>query len=319
MYDLILTKALPDDEHPAFVYLNKLSEGGRRAANQSLVVIAAVYGATDVRSLNWGGLRYKDTVKIRAALTQMVDESGESVYKFTTVNKMLAALRSTLREAWKLGQMNAEEYHLAVSIENIKGESLPRGRSLSAGEIISLVGACEIDHTNSGVRDMAIIAILFSCGLRRAELVGLDPEHFDPETGKITILNGKGNKDRECFVRNGGKAAVIKWLAIRGDEAGKLFTPINKSGKIRLDPMTTNAVYNMLRKRGDQAGLRRFSPHDLRRTLISNMLEITDVITVQKFVGHSDPKTTALYDRRGDKAKEDAADQIHFPYRGRQE
>ena len=69
--------------------------------------------------------------------------------------------------------MNAEDYHRAVDIENIKGETLPAGRELSDDEITRLMDVCAVDLTSSGVRDAAIIARMFSCGLRRNEVSSL--------------------------------------------------------------------------------------------------------------------------------------------------
>lgn len=72
----------------------------------------------------------------------------------------------------------------------------------------------------------------------------------------------------------------------------------------------------MCHLRGSQAGLRDFSPHDLRRTCISRMLDAgVDMTTVAAIVGHATVQTTAKYERRGERAKEQAADSLHIAYR----
>ncbi len=82
--------------------------------------------------------------------------------------------------------------------------------------------------------------------------------------------------------------------------------------------MTNRAVYDLLEKRGDQAGLKKFSPHDTRRTTIGDLLDAgVDIATFVKMAGHSSVQTTARYDRRGEQAKKRAAGVIYVPYHRR--
>jgi site-specific recombinase XerD len=79
--------------------------------------------------------------------------------------------------------------------------------------------------------------------------------------------------------------------------------------------MTDQAVYSILVRRARQANVRRFSPHDLRRTFVSNLLDAgADVVTVQKLAGHANVETTARYDRRGEEAKRKAVGLVDTPY-----
>ena len=125
-----------------------------------------------------------------------------SGYKPATINKALSALRGTLRAAWQMGQMGAEEYHRAASVDNVRGETLPAGRDLSEGEIRALMACCSEDIRPAGFRDAALIAVL-CLGLRRAEGVALDVDNYDPETGALK-LTGKGRKERLVYAYGGG-------------------------------------------------------------------------------------------------------------------
>jgi len=164
-------------------------------------------------------------------------------------------------------------------------------------------------------RDAAILALLFACGLRRAEAVALDMADVDTETGAITVWGGKGRKDRTTYAINGALEAVHAWIEDRGRVSGPFLYPIAKGGKIDARRMSDQAVYLALRKRARQTRVKGFSPHDLRRTFASEMLDAgADIATVQKMMGHADPATTARYDRRGEEAKRKAASLLHFPY-----
>jgi len=193
---------------------------------------------------------------------------------------------------------------------------LPAGRDLSFGEIKALADVCMKDDSAAGVRDAAIIGVLATCGVRRAELVGIDLADFDTGSGRMVIRGGKGNKDRTVYAANGAQAALIDWLSFRGTDAGALFVPINKGGKVQQGgSMTAQAVHKLLLKRGAEAGVKPFSAHDFRRTFVGDLLDRgVDIATVAKMAGHSDVKTTARYDRRPEETKRDAAGKLHFPY-----
>lgn len=299
------------DQNPARVYLASLAPGSVRTMAQALDVIAdlAAPGNT-ADTFPWGALRYQHTQAIRAKLATM--------HEAATVNKMLSALRQVLKRAWRLGQMSADEYMAAADIANVKGSKPEQaaGRALTLGELMALVSSCN-DGTPTGARDAAILAVAYAGGLRRAEIVGLTMESFDAAAGVLTV-HGKRNKTRTVPMQNGALAALQDWLAVRGNAPGALFTRIGKGGRLTHEGLTTQAVYYVFTERATAAGVRAFSPHDMRRTFAGDMLDAgVDISTVQKLMGHSNVTTTAGYDRRGERAKKDAAKRLHFPYQGR--
>ncbi len=295
--------------NPVLVYLSQLRVGSRRTMRQALETIATMVSEGELAALRfpWADLRYQHT---QAIYTQLLEH-----YAPNSANKMMAALCRVLEEAWKLGQMSAEDYHRAVAIERKTGQRLLKGRALSTGEIQALFNACCQDKSVKGSRDAALIAVLYGAGLRRAEVVALQLQDWNGQNNCLTVRSGKGDKDRTTYLDDGAAAALLDWLHWRGNLPGPLFYPTRRGGRIEIRSMTDQAVLDILRQRGQEASIASFSPHDFRRTFISNLLDAgADISTVQKLAGHASPVTTARYDRRGEAAKRKAASLLHTPY-----
>ncbi len=90
---------------------------------------------------------------------------------------------------------------------------------------------------------------------------------------------------------------------------------MNKVGRIGPHRLMAESVFDRLQTLAKRAGIARFSPHDCRRTFISDLLDNgADLVVVQAMAGHANPATTARYDRRGERAKQRAAGLIVVPY-----
>jgi site-specific recombinase XerD len=305
---LVMRSPAPADRQPALVYLSRLAPGSRRTMSTSLDIIAGLLSSNqcNIHTLQWSALRYQHTAALRTLLAQL--------YAPATANKMLAALRGVLQEAWRLGQMSAEEYRRAADLPSVRGTTLPRGRALSGSELGKLFEICAMDKSAAGRRDAAMLAVLYNCGLRRSELVALELIDYEAKEGALRVRSGKGNKARMAYATEASAGVLEQWLGARGSDAGPLFTPINKSGKVALRPLSDQAVRKILLKRATEAGLPPFSPHDLRRTMIGDLLDAgADISTVQRMAGHANVTTTARYDRRGEAAKRKAARLLNLP------
>jgi site-specific recombinase XerD len=299
--------------HPAFVYLARLAPGSRPAMEGALASVARALGGegATIASFPWGELRYQHTAALRAALWDR--------YAPATANKILAAVRGVLREAWRLRQIPADEYQRAIDVRAVRGNRPPRGRHLDTGEVRVLFQQCAAGGGPAGVRDAALLGVLYGAGLRRAEVVALSIPDYTSTDGAL-LVRGKGNKTRIVYLRGGAAQAVAAWLALRGSTADRdgtvpIFTRIYKGGVVTPYRLTPQAVLDVLRRRAVRAGLRPFSPHDIRRTFIGDLLDArVDLATVQQMAGHSQVTTTARYDRRGERAKRAAADVLDIPY-----
>ncbi|MCK6479436.1 MAG: tyrosine-type recombinase/integrase [Planctomycetes bacterium] len=300
-----VSAALPADRNPALVYLARLAPGSRPAMAKALDTIAGILtsGAATARTLPWHLVRYQHAQAVRATLADR--------FQPATVNRYLSALRGVLDEARALGWDCGE----AFRVKGVKNETLPAGRSLDGGELRSLFQACRPGP--GGSRNAALLAILYGSGLRRAEAVGLDLDDYDSATGALRVRAGKGRKDRTSYLAAGGRAAVEGWLQHRGQGPGPLLFPVGKGGTLTPRRMTTQAAYDALQRLALRAGVTKVSPHDLRRSFVSDLLDAgADLPVVQRLAGHASPTTTSRYDRRPEGAKRRAAGLLHIPFSG---
>ena len=292
--------------HPVAVYLARLAPGSRRSQQAALETMARLLttGRPGIDELPWHDLRYQHTQALRAGLADR--------YSPATSNRHLAALRGVLREAWRLGLMSADDLQRSIDLPAVRGERLPRGRALSRGELRTLFESCR-GGSPADARDAALMGVLYAAGLRRAEVVTLEISDYDPDTGAL-IVRGKGNKERAAYIDNGAADAMGEWLRVRGDVPGPLFCPVTQTGEVVVRSMTDQAIYAILQSRAAKANVRAFSPHDLRRSCVSDLLDAgVDISVVQRLVGHANVTTTARYDRRGEQVKRNAAKSLHVP------
>jgi integrase len=145
--------------------------------------------------------------------------------------------------------------------------------------------------------------------------LALDLKDFDPHTGALKVISGKGGKDRTVYLPSSAKKVVEKWLKIRGVRKGALLYPVSRGKRVVRRRMTDQAVLYILQKRANEAKIESFSPHDCRRTFISDLLDAgVDLVTVSHLAGHASPLTTANYDRRGEETKRRAVELLDIPF-----
>jgi integrase/recombinase XerC len=146
------------------------------------------------------------------------------------------------------------------------------------------------ERSEAGLRDRALLELLYASGLRVAECCGLDLDDVDQRQGTVRVL-GKGGKERVVPAGDAALQAVDAWLAVRGEERGALFTN-SRGGRL-----TTRSVHRIVKSRARAAGIdRRVTPHTLRHSFATHMLgEGADLRLIQELLGHSRLSTTQRY------------------------
>jgi integrase len=306
----------PSEQQPAIVYLSSLSLSSRRPQAVALAAIASILTGSKCPALQlpWHRLRFIHTNAVRATLAER--------YAPATANRYLAALRGVIRACWQLDLIDQQTLAKTLNFKPIPGqnEEAAAGRSLSFREMTTLMQHLSGQGIN-GLRDAALIAVAYAGGLRRQEIANLDLDDYDSVNGTLRVLRKRQKRHTVYIEDQGTKDVLGEWLKVRGSAPGPLFYRVHKGGRLeavasqaRLHPQT---ISDMIARRAKQTGLTKLTPHDLRRTTISDLLDAgVDLATVQKLVGHSNANTTARYDRRGERAKRAAAAKLHVPWQG---
>lgn len=171
---------------------------------------------------------------------------------------------------------------------------------LHCDEVQNLLDAIPTD-TEIGLRDRAIIELLFSGGLRVSELCNLNRDSINLER-KEFVVRGKGNKDRPIFISDAAADRVREYLAVRHDTLPALFLnnsknlqAVDTSGDFRR--LTPRSIERIIAKYARAAGItKHVTPHTLRHSFATDLLmNGADLRSVQSLLGHSDISTTQIY------------------------
>jgi len=182
-----------------------------------------------------------------------------------TINQQLAAVRRLAHEATDAGLLSPE---LAAGISRVKGVKQLGFRS---GNWLSPEQSSEVlrhawGDTMRAKRDYAMLAMLFGCGFRRSELVGLELDDIRMRQGHWAVVDliGKGGHIRTVPIPSWVKAALDQWTRAAGVSDGKIFRAVARLGKVWGDGVSQNVVWYVVRTCCEKAGLEHIAPHDLR-------------------------------------------------------
>lgn len=231
--------------------------------------------------------------KWRLWLNRLGTNTSDELSK-TTQNYHLIALRSFLKYCAKrdIAALPADKVELARTkrkqVTFLTEEEL--GRIFAQPDL----------NTLSGVRDRAILELLFSSGLRVSELVGLDRDHINLKRREF-MVRGKGQKDRPIFISAEAAKWIEHYLNKRQDTAKPLFVRYSGTKKADLSGnfmrLTARSVQRLVARYALLAGItKHVSPHTLRHSFATDLLmNGADLRSVQAMLGHSNIATTQIY------------------------
>lgn len=305
-----------DEDRPLDRFLRSYarSEASRRTMHQRLDVAAGILEpGKNAQTFAWESL---DAAKVERVLAQLRERNPTTGKPSSpaTVNVTRAALIKMARVLFSMRFLTVEDRQFVEDVERDRGQRDPRGRALDAREIRKLFRAAALDATPAGRRDAALLAVLYGGGLRRDEASQLDASDYRDGVLKV---RGKGDKHASAPIGPAAGAAVEAWIAARGTWAGALFVTINKGGKIGRRRLSGAAIAWTVERLHKRASIPRLTPHDLRRTFVTALLEAgEDISTASKAARHASISTTALYDRRDGKRVVAAVGKLVVPFGG---
>jgi site-specific recombinase XerD len=214
-----------------------------------------------------------------------------------TINQQLAAVRRLAHEAADAGLLSPE---LAAGISRVKGVKqlgFRAGNWLSAEESSEVLKRACGDSMRAK-RDYAMLALLFGCGFRRSELVGLELDEIQMRQGHWAVVDliGKGGHIRTVPIPEWVKAALDQWTAAAGVTQGRIFRAVARAGKVWGKGISQNVVWYVVKSCCERAGLEHIAPHDLRRTC-AKLCHTSggELEQIQFLLGHASVQTTERY------------------------
>ncbi|MES2876563.1 MAG: site-specific tyrosine recombinase/integron integrase [Patescibacteria group bacterium] len=284
-------------------------EGGRSAKtaeNYELYLERFVFFIGDIKVAE---ISQEMIRKYRLWLNRFENDNGD---KLSTITQSyhLIALRGFLRY---LGERNIE----SLTPDKIKLPKVSRRQVsfLHFDEVTRLLDTIPMDD-ESGMRDRAILELLFSSGLRVSELVNLNRDHVNT-TRREFMVRGKGQKDRPVFVSKSAAERVNEYLAARIDNLPPLFLSYSRnnvasqSGDFRR--LTARSIQRMINKYARLAGItKHVSPHTMRHSFATDLLmNGADLRSVQSMLGHANIATTQVYTHVTDEHLRDVHERFH--------
>jgi integrase/recombinase XerC len=219
-----------------------------------------------------------------------------------TINRRLSALKSLTAYCYQCG-------HCEFTLEAVKLEKLKTYRDTSGIDVTTYKQILEICErtTIRGLRDYAILTLLWSNALRRSEVSKCNVSDFNPQGRTLKIFGkGRGTQSETITLGQSTVNAIVNYLETRmvrlsSPTIALAHEPLFIAHKPGYEGrrLSTNSIYNIVRNRATEAGITKvMSPHRVRHSAITTALDVTggDVRRVQKLSRHSNLNTLIIYD-----------------------
>ncbi len=242
------------------------------------------------------------------ALEEFAGMLNEQAYTPATVVRKTAAARSFLRFLFTEGIISSE---LAGWLQQPKiGRRLPH--ALSQAEVAQLLQASAVQTTPLGLRDHALLEVLYAAGLRATEATALRVNDVNFQEGSVRCV-GKGDKERVIPLHEQALQALREYnstgrpFLLRDNKEQTLF--LNHTGR----PLTRQGLWLIIQHYAREAGIAaQVTPHTLRHSFATHLLDGgADLREVQQFLGHANITTTQIYTEVSSQRKRLAYDQAH--------
>lgn len=296
--------------NPLTLYLTRLAPSSQLTMRYVLQDAADRLGFEDINldDLDWHLLQPEHVIALVAALR-------EDGYAPNTSSLYVNAVRGVMNEAWRLNLISQEHLLRMRTVKAAPGTRLSQGRNLRRSLIREMMEVCAADPRPQGLRDAAVIGILYGSGMRKSESVNLDLAQINFEERSLRVI-GKGNKELIKYAPDWAFTKLQAWLAFRREQLKEgeqddnfLFNRIRRGSHITRERITKHAIYYIARQRGEQVGVK-IMPHDFRRSFITRVIEEHDLSIAQKLAHHTNIQTTASYDVRDDNERRRAVDRF---------
>ena len=296
--------------NPLTLYLARLAPSSQLTMRYVLQDAADRLGVEDVTidEFPWHQLQPGHITALVAALRA-------DGYAPNTSSLYVNAIRGVMNQAWQQSLITQDHLLKIRAVKAGGGTRLSKGRNLRRTLIRELMDVCAADPRPQGLRDAAIIAILYGSGMRKSESVNLELSQINVAERSLQVM-GKGNKELIKFAPAWAFEKLEAWLAFRRahlpegvDDDDFLFNRIRRGNHITRERITKHAIYYIAKQRGKQVGVN-IMPHDFRRSFITRVIEEYDVSIAQKLAHHANIATTVSYDMRDDNERRNATDRF---------
>ncbi|MBD8235768.1 MULTISPECIES: tyrosine-type recombinase/integrase [Pseudomonas] len=296
--------------NPLTLYLTRLAPSSQLTMRYVLQDAADRLGFEDINleDIDWHLLQPEHVIALVAALR-------EDGYAPNTSSLYVNAVRGVMNEAWRMSLISQEHLLKMRTVKPAPGTRLGQGRNLRRTLIREMMEVCAADPRPQGLRDAAVIGILYGSGMRKSESVNLDLSQINFDERSLRVI-GKGNKELVKYAPDWAFAKLQAWLAFRREQLKEgeqddsfLFNRIRRGSHITRERITKHAIYYIARQRGEQVGVK-IMPHDFRRSFITRVIEEHDLSIAQKLAHHTNIQTTASYDVRDDNERRRAVDRF---------